>query len=69
MKIQNRHSVNWGTVMFLSEKFEFYGVCVVEEYSTESRGSANLSELSTESSVRFSKEVSKNNNFDSAAGQ
>ena len=43
--------------------------CVLEEYSTESRGSANLSEVSTESSASFSKEVPENNNSDSIAGQ
>ena len=69
MQMQNRYSVNWGTVKLVSLKFEFYGACVLEEYSTESRRSASFSEVSTESSAGFSKEVPENNNSDSIAGQ
>ena len=67
--MQNRYSVNWGTVKLVSQKFELYGGCVLEEYFTESTGSANFSEVSTESSASFSKEVPKNSNSDSIAGQ
>ena len=44
------------------------GACVLEEYSTESRGSANLFEVSTKSLASFSKEVPKNNNSNSTGG-
>ena len=67
--MQNRYSVKWGTVKLVSRKVELYGACVLEEYSTESRGSENFSEVSTESSASFSKEVPENNNSDSIAGQ
>ena len=66
-KIQK--SVTWWTVKLVNQKFELSGACVLEEYSTESRGSANFSEVSIESSASFSKEVPKNNNSNSTAGQ
>ena len=65
MQMQDRHSVNWGTVKLVSQKFELYGACVLEEYSTESVRPAIFSEISTESSARFS----KINVSDSTAGQ
>ena len=68
MQMQNRHSVTWRTVKLVSQKYELSGACVLEEYSTESRGSANFSEVSTESSAGFSKDVPKNNNSNSIAG-
>ena len=49
--MQSRHSVNRGTVKLASQKFEFHGACVLEEYSTESSESAHISVVSTESSV------------------
>lgn len=42
--------------------------CVLEDYSTESRGSANLFEVSTKSLASFSKEIPKNNNSNSTGG-
>lgn len=48
-------------------------MCFREEYSTRSRRSANVFEVLTKSSeevqTSFSKEVSKNKNSDSTAGQ
>ena len=43
--MQNRYSVNGGTVKLVSQKFELYGACVLKEYSTQSRGLANFSEV------------------------
>ena len=67
--MQNRYSIKWGTVKLASRKFELYDACVLEECSTESRGSTDFSEVSTESSASFSKEVPENNNSNSIAGQ
>ena len=57
MQTRNRHSVTWRTIKLVSQKFELSGACILEEYSTESRGSASFSEVLTESAASFSKEV------------
>ena len=59
MQMQKRHSVNSGTVKLVNQKFELYGACVLEEYSTESRGSANVSEVSTEVLQVFQKKFQR----------
>ena len=59
MQMQKRHSVNSGTVKLVNKKFELYGACVLEEYSTESRGSANVFEVSTEVLQVFQKKFQR----------
>ena len=69
MQIQNKHSVNSGKVKLVSQKFKLCSDCLLEEYSIESRGWENISEVSTEGSASFSKEVPKHNNSNSIEGQ